>query len=233
VTNGNPVPWSAQLSVSLASLSSQLLSASRVLAQRDASNNQNIPEWATILSARLDALEAGQNSLRVEIAALRGQGATADGVPAAQASIPPVSEPSQSMENILQQLTDLTTNLKLECVQSYVRKKRSMLTAPVLCRQDRLYARLHNSRAATSKSTILAPPTANGKPPPGFPATKGEFEHLTRMHPLFVRYYTILPNLTCKGERYEALLKAYGQPLRGDTAAKKEATRVFLGLPAA
>ncbi len=33
-------------------------------------------------------------------------------------------------------------------------------------------------------------------------------------------------------ERYEGLLKAYDQPIKGDTAAKREALRIFLGLPA-
>lgn len=32
-------------------------------------------------------------------------------------------------------------------------------------------------------------------------------------------------------ERYEALLKAYGQPLKGDTEAKREALRAFAGIP--
>lgn len=60
---------------------------------------------------------------------------------------------------------------------------------------------------------IMALPTASGKPPPDHPNTKGEFEHLTK-------------------ERYEGLLKAYDQPIKGDTAAKREALRKFLGLPA-
>ncbi|KAF7800175.1 hypothetical protein EIP86_011422 [Pleurotus ostreatoroseus] len=52
---------------------------------------------------------------------------------------------------------------------------------------------------------------ANGKTPPYFPATKGEFEHLTK-------------------ERYEALLKGYGVPLKGDTNAKRQTLREFIGL---
>ncbi|KAI0029193.1 hypothetical protein K488DRAFT_88973 [Vararia minispora EC-137] len=80
-------------------------------------------------------------------------------------------------------------------------------------RDAQLYAKLHNARATQPKQKVLAPPTRSGRPPANFPNTRGEFEHLTR-------------------ERYEAILKAYDQPLRGDTAAKKEAARVFLGLPA-
>lgn len=51
--------------------------------------------------------------------------------------------------------------------------------------QEQLYARLHNARATTNKSTIIAPVTAGTKPPAGFPATRGEFEHLTRTFCLF------------------------------------------------
>jgi hypothetical protein len=60
---------------------------------------------------------------------------------------------------------------------------------------------------------IMALPTASGKPPPDHPKTKGEFEHLTK-------------------ERYEGLLRTYNLPIEGDTAAKREALRIFLGLPA-
>jgi len=45
--------------------------------------------------------------------------------------------------------------------------------------QDRLYARLHNSRVTVAKMPIMALPTASGKPPPNHSNTKGEFEHLT------------------------------------------------------
>ncbi|KIJ61723.1 hypothetical protein HYDPIDRAFT_115532 [Hydnomerulius pinastri MD-312] len=78
--------------------------------------------------------------------------------------------------------------------------------------QQRLPARLHNSRATIMKATLKTPVAANGKPAPGFPTSRGEFEHITK-------------------ERYEALLKAYGQPLKGDTEAKREALRAFAGIP--
>jgi hypothetical protein len=32
-------------------------------------------------------------------------------------------------------------------------------------------------------------------------------------------------------ERYEAFLKAYGLPIKGDTDAKREALRLFTGIP--
>ncbi|KAI0659465.1 hypothetical protein C8Q70DRAFT_915219 [Cubamyces menziesii] len=77
--------------------------------------------------------------------------------------------------------------------------------------QARLYARLHNATVTVNKMAIQAPIMANGKTPPNFPNTKGEFEHLTK-------------------ERYEALLKGYNLPIKGDTNAKREALREFIGL---
>ncbi|KAG1744618.1 uncharacterized protein EDB91DRAFT_1039785, partial [Suillus paluster] len=73
----------------------------------------------------------------------------------------------------------------------------------------RLPARLHNSRCTVLKMQLKAPVASDGKPPPNFPATRGEFEHITK-------------------ERYEAILKAYGLPIKGDTNAKQDAVRTFI-----
>jgi hypothetical protein len=81
---------------------------------------------------------------------------------------------------------------------------------------------------------------ANGKIPQNFPATKGEFEHLTstydtdklRRPPLL--FYPLTWFCLCTEERYEHMMKSYGLPIKGDTAAKREALREFIGLtPAA
>ncbi|TBU24256.1 hypothetical protein BD311DRAFT_672282 [Dichomitus squalens] len=77
--------------------------------------------------------------------------------------------------------------------------------------QARLYARLHNSTVTSNKHPIKAPVTANGKVPQNFPNTKGEFEHLTK-------------------ERYEHILNAYNVTPKGDTKAKREQLREFIGL---
>ncbi|THH04209.1 hypothetical protein EW145_g5690 [Phellinidium pouzarii] len=79
--------------------------------------------------------------------------------------------------------------------------------------QQRLPARLHNAMVTVSKATIKPLIMANGKFPSQFPATRGEFEHLTR-------------------ERYEFLMNSYGLPIAGDLAAKRQAVRIFVGLPA-
>ncbi|KAL4250469.1 hypothetical protein ABKN59_006959 [Abortiporus biennis] len=79
--------------------------------------------------------------------------------------------------------------------------------------QARLYTRLHNASVSLNKHLIKAVPMANGKTPPNFPATKGEFEHLTK-------------------ERYEQIMKSYNIPIKGsDLNSRREAVREFIGLP--
>ena len=76
---------------------------------------------------------------------------------------------------------------------------------------------------------IKAPMTANGKPPVNFPNTKGEFEHLTsRFCPGTLLRMTSL--ISMPEERYEQILKSYNVPIKGDTNAKREALREFIGL---
>ncbi|KAI6095007.1 hypothetical protein EDD16DRAFT_1499465, partial [Pisolithus croceorrhizus] len=77
--------------------------------------------------------------------------------------------------------------------------------------QKCLPARMHDSGATSMKAPAITPATRNGKPPPAFPMTR-EFEHTTK-------------------ERCEGLFKAYGQPVKGDTASKRVETRGFLGTP--
>lgn len=40
-----------------------------------------------------------------------------------------------------------------------------------------------------------------------------------------------VPSFVLAEERYDVLLKAYNLPVEGDTAAKREALRIFMGLP--
>ncbi|KIP01942.1 hypothetical protein PHLGIDRAFT_20569 [Phlebiopsis gigantea 11061_1 CR5-6] len=100
-----------------------------------------------------------------------------------------------------------TYELRIEAVE----KKVDELGEALRLDQQRLYARLLNSTVMTNKVKLTPLVMANGKTPQNFPVTKGEFEHLTK-------------------ERYELLLKSYGQPDKGDTAAKRQALREFIGL---
>jgi len=109
-----------------------------------------------------------------------------------------------------EQFTDLNTD-KGPALEE-LDKKIEALKKIVELDQQRLPARLNNSRATILKTQLKAPVGADGKPPVGFPATRGEFEHITK-------------------ERYEAILKAYGLPIKGDTDAKREAVRLFVGIP--
>ena len=87
---------------------------------------------------------------------------------------------------------------------------------------------MRNATIAHQKNAITPPPTADGKPIINFPGTKGEFEHLTSTS----LFFSCIPiHVCCTEERYEHILKSYGQPAKGDTAAKREATRQFLCLP--
>lgn len=81
-----------------------------------------------------------------------------------------------------------------------------------------------------SKMAIKPLIMTNGKMPPQFPATRGEFEHLTSKLGLNkVRVCCKLIAFT--EERYEALMKSYDIPISGDTAAKRDALRSFVGIP--
>ena len=78
---------------------------------------------------------------------------------------------------------------------------------------------------------IMALPTVSGKPPPDHPRTKGEFEHLTGTCFFQMGGWVLTTSRTSSAEeRYDGLLQAYDQPIEGDTATKREALRIFLGL---
>jgi hypothetical protein len=79
---------------------------------------------------------------------------------------------------------------------------------------------------------LKAPVGTDGKPPPGFPATRGEFEHITSQCSFFPSVWNGPLIAWCDlEERYESILKAYGLPIKGDTDAKREAVRTFVGIP--
>lgn len=109
-----------------------------------------------------------------------------------------------------EQFTELNTD-KGPAIEE-LEKKLEALKKVVELDQQRLPARLNNSRCTVLNTPLKAPVGTDGKPPPNFPATRGEFEHITK-------------------ERYESILKAYGLPIKGDTDAKREAVRTFVGIP--
>ncbi|KAJ8519134.1 hypothetical protein ONZ45_g3861 [Pleurotus djamor] len=175
----------AHISTSLTTLGEQISAVSHSL------QSPHIPDGTTplgtaVLEARLSRIEEKQASLEGELAELRRVAEQANPQQAQE------SNGAGDASDLLKKLEETVVKFQLE--------------------QSRLYPRLLNATASVSKMPIKHLPTASGKPPPNFPATKGEFEHLTR-------------------ERYEEIMKVYDIPLKGDVNAKREALRAFLGLP--
>lgn len=198
-----PAIRASQLSAAFATISEQLAQASDIFSgvQSSSSSAQNVehgrltPELES-LHARLDAIEQAQSVLSNDIERIKVQVVDSEQtrvstpvpvVPAASSSSVLAQSGGVSHERIeelekkLQQLADivkLESVLLCDCTRS-VHANRLATLRIVMNSQDRLYSRLHNATASIPKMSIMAPATASGKPPPNFPATKGEFEHLT------------------------------------------------------
>lgn len=185
----------------IAAASQALAAASPALASGGAAGD------VAALRARMDAIETTQERLGADMEALKtqiakltvanGSGRASNGIVNGIAEGDEVEEGGEPpkdpvIEALEKKIADLAEVIRLE--------------------QERLPARLHNSRATYLKYSIKQPATPSGKPAPNFPTSRGEFEHITK-------------------ERYEAILKAYGLPIKGDTDAKREAVRSFIGLP--
>ncbi|EIN05085.1 hypothetical protein PUNSTDRAFT_107380 [Punctularia strigosozonata HHB-11173 SS5] len=213
------------LSASFSAMAEQLQAASKtfVSATPGASAGPSLDPSAVLaalneLSSRIDKVERAQTMLNEDFDDLRSQmdrlSTTSDSrVQSSAASeiqeehTPKPSEkrtPGIAEEDMEAVMGRVTTQLETRIAE---------LIENFRLDQSRLYARLHNATCTQQKMQIKPLPMKNGKTPANFPNTKGEFEHLT----------------SC--ERYEYILKSYDQPIRGDTAAKRDACRVFLGLP--
>ncbi|KAI0758797.1 hypothetical protein C8Q74DRAFT_1162243, partial [Fomes fomentarius] len=161
------------------------------------------------LASRLDIIERTQERLGAELQEVQNQLAQlqASGRDGAR------GEKDQGEVTVVEVQEEGTSEFKSasEIAIEELQKKVEGAIDTIKLDQARLYARLHNATVTTNKMQIKAPITANGKTPQNFPNTKGEFEHLTK-------------------ERYEQILKAYNLPARGDTKAKRELLREFIGL---
>ncbi|KAK7684370.1 hypothetical protein QCA50_012317 [Cerrena zonata] len=201
------------------------------------SNTVRSGQETLLVLKRLEAIEKTQSHLLSKIASLEGSTASQiksrtvetkpkrtdaekeldiEEVPMTPNEKEKEKEKRADSINVNQDLGSLLHNLvsRLEGIESRMEKmegKVGDLSENVRLDQIRLYPRLLNSTVPLNKTPIYALPTANGKAPPNFPATKGEFEHLTK-------------------ERYEHLLKAYNVPAKGDTNAKRQTLREFIGL---
>ncbi|KAI0673264.1 hypothetical protein C8Q78DRAFT_946665, partial [Trametes maxima] len=224
--DGNAL-WQHRLSASFGAIADQIAAASRALATDDvptsaalgapSASPADVALSAEVagLAARLDVIQRTQDAMGAELrsvqeklAALRVGGTTAMGV-RDEKGREDVVEEVLAMRDGESEKSEFKTAVEI-AVEELERKVQGVIDT-IKLDQARLYARLHNATVMVNKQPITAPVMANGKTPLNFPNTKGEFEHLTK-------------------ERYEALLKAYDLPLKGDTNAKKEALREFICL---
>ncbi|KIK45438.1 hypothetical protein CY34DRAFT_78075 [Suillus luteus UH-Slu-Lm8-n1] len=170
-------------------MADQIAAASQALALVPStafSGNDMAAEFA-LLKSKLASIESTQDRLTSEFSALKEQFTELN------------TDKGPAIEELEKKLEALKKVVELELTSIYHS-------------QQRLPARLNNSRCTVLNTPLKAPVGADGKPPPNFPATRGEFEHITK-------------------ERYESILKAYGLPIKGDTDAKREAVRLYVGIP--
>ncbi|KZT03174.1 uncharacterized protein LAESUDRAFT_660239 [Laetiporus sulphureus 93-53] len=210
--------WTQRLSMSLNAIAGQISAASQALAAVEVpaslGGNQNgdlasfsdTARAISDLTARLDAIERTQERLADQLDAVQEQIQRANGKESTSNDISAVEEESRESGSAQPEERGLAGAMK------DLQKKVDGTLETIRLDQAWLYARLRNTAIANNKGQIKPLVMANGKTPPNFPGTKGEFEHLTK-------------------ERYEHILKSYNQPIKGDTAAKREACREFLGLP--
>ncbi|KAI0651015.1 hypothetical protein C8Q79DRAFT_896747 [Trametes meyenii] len=216
--------WQHRLSASFGAIADQIAAASRALATVDvpagaapSMGSADVALSAEVagLAARLDVIQRTQDSMGAELKSVQEKlAALRVGVNAAvggrdEKSRGDVVEEVLAVRDGEGGQPGLKTAAEI-AVEELERKVQGVIDT-IKLDQARLYARLHNATVMVNKQLITPPVMANGKTPPNFPNTKGEFEHLTK-------------------ERYEALLKAYDLPLKGDTNAKKEALREFICL---
>ncbi|KAH9940062.1 uncharacterized protein BXZ73DRAFT_43287 [Epithele typhae] len=215
--------WAHRLSVSLGAIAEQIAQAGKALANRAAPRRESWAEVAALV-ARMEIMERAQEHLarRVQVAELQmapsiWMGAVPVAVDAHGSSGSRRTRGGQADALVADDGSGEAPRLKsaTETVVEELQQKVEGIIEMMTLDQSRLYARLHNATITSNKMTIMAPATAAGKAPPTFPATKGEFEHLTK-------------------ERYEAILEAYNVQAKGDTPALRETLREFIGLtPAA
>ncbi|TFK45321.1 hypothetical protein OE88DRAFT_1640084 [Heliocybe sulcata] len=196
--------WTERLSSSFSAMASEIAAASQALAAQPpprrasgyTSDTTSLEVDVAALGSRLEAIEARQEEMLREMEGIKDLLVGGAKVANGHAKEGETSERQDGGDDRLaaleKKLNDLADTVKLD--------------------QQRLYARLCNISIRHQTALVKAPATSNGKPPPNFPGTKGEFEHLTK-------------------ERYEGLMKVYDIPVKGDTDTKRETVRQFLGLP--
>lgn len=193
--------WSQRLSVSFSQIAEQIAEASRALAVAGAPASSTpgaAGEVVGALAARLEAIERNQELMGAQLQAVQDRLAqlsvNGSARPRGEKGHGDVEEVLEhdgefktaseiAIEELQKQVQGVVETIRLECVSSCVYRCCCGLTSCGCNSQARLYARLHNAAVTANKHLIKAPVLANGKPPPNFPNTKGEFEHITSMSP--------------------------------------------------
>ncbi|KAI0820130.1 hypothetical protein BC628DRAFT_1413298 [Trametes gibbosa] len=197
--------WSQRLSASFSTIADQIAAASRALAIAEAPSGSSVEVAA--LAERLDAVERAQDVMGAQLRAVQELLANVK----VNVGGPHLPRGAEEVEEVRKDGEGGDFKSGVEIAVEELQRQVGGVVETIRLDQARLHARLHNAAVSANKMQIKAPVMANGKTPSNFPNTKGEFEHLTK-------------------ERYEALLKGYNLPVTGDTNAKREALREFIGL---
>lgn len=165
--------------MSLNALASQFSTASQALAALPTSDREN-PVNLTALTAieRTQAqLKEDMDALREQVEYLRTRSPEKEKM-REQAEGEPVESYELRMQAVEKRVEEIAEAIRLEYA-FHDQNRRGADIIDRICSQARLYARLLNSTVTTNKMKLTPPVMANGKTPQNFPATRGEFEHLT------------------------------------------------------
>jgi len=160
--------WPHRLSASFSAMADQIAAASQALAlvPSTAFSGSDMTAELSSLKAKLASIESTQERLAAEFAALKEQFTELN------------TDKGPALEELDKKIEALKKVVELEyvgvrCWTGDMRADGSVYS------QQRLPARLHNTRCGVLKMQLKAPVGDDGKPPAGFPATRGEFEHIT------------------------------------------------------
>ncbi|KAI0782656.1 hypothetical protein C8Q75DRAFT_727324 [Abortiporus biennis] len=219
---GQSEQWSHIVSSSLSALASQFSAASLAFAanavqQDDIGSSQSMvgSDNAT-LKRRIEIIERSQVQLgeALENVRISFERINTRAISKEKAKEKDGDIEEYNPDDLHTRVNNLQSRIEgLESRTEDLEKKVEGIVDSIKLDQARLYTRLHNASVSLNKHLIKAVPMTNGKTPPNFPATKGEFEHLTK-------------------ERYEQIMKSYNIPIKGsDLNSRREAVREFIGLP--
>ncbi|KAI0061022.1 hypothetical protein BV25DRAFT_1827268 [Artomyces pyxidatus] len=204
-------PPLAQLSASLSSIAEQLVSASRAISQSHRAGTLDAEDTA----ARLDRIEREQAALRAQLAI----------------QVVPVT-PEARVEQLEHRLQEALDIIKLECVRPADPCAHQLTVGAGVQPGPPVRAPAQRARDGVEDGDHAA---ADGEREAAaeLPGDEGRVRACDQCVVLRLRVVVraLMCGRWCAEERYEGLLKAYGLPVKGDTNAKREAVRVFIGLP--